>query len=139
MKTQHWIKLAYFVARMAHKGQMRRDGVTPYFYHPLAVSNALPDRLKPIALLHDVVEDTDVTQADLEYLDFPKYILDAVDLLTRKKVDNYTQYLNKIRHNPDALAVKFADIDHNLNDDPTQKQRNKYLSALTILKIKDKL
>jgi len=139
MKTQHWIKLAYFVARMAHKGQMRRDGVTPYFEHPLAVSNALPDRLKPIALLHDVVEDTDVTQTDLEYLDFPKYITDAVDRLTRKSWDNYTQYLEKVRHNPDALAVKLADIDHNLNDAPTDKQRNKYLSALTILKIDDKV
>jgi len=135
VRQEHWYKLALFVATMAHKGQFRHDGRTPYIKHPLEVSFRVPKRLKPIALLHDVCEDNDVKFQDLEYLDFPKYIIDAVFDLTKGADEDYFEdYLKKIKTNPDALIVKLEDIRHNMNDTPTEKQRAKYIKALAFLK-----
>jgi (p)ppGpp synthase/HD superfamily hydrolase len=64
-------------------GQKRTNG-SSYIKHPARVAAKVEDRLKPIAWLHDVVEDTKVTMEDLRVEGFPTYILDAVDVLTHK-------------------------------------------------------
>lgn len=126
----HWIAQAQTIAIQAHSGQKRSDG-SPYINHPKRVADAVEARLKPIAWLHDVVEDTRVTLEDLKQVGFPMYIIEAVDLLTHRKNEPNLTYWGKIKGNPDALAVKLADINDNVNDTPSEYARHKYARALS--------
>ena len=130
---KYWIELAKSVATRAHSGQTRRDG-TPYIKHPERVASKVEDRLKPIAWLHDVVEDTEVSINDLYKFGFPEYIIEAVSVLTHSKTQTNVQYWNDIAKNVDAIAVKLADINDNLSDTPSDNQRQKYAKALDIFK-----
>ena len=127
------IALAEKTAREAHHGQFRKDGVTPYITHPAAVAAAVPDEVKPIAWLHDVIEDTAVTLADLRAAGFPEHVLAAVQTLTKIEGEDYEKYLARVCANPDARRVKLADLEHNLSGQPSEKAREKYLRALPIL------
>lgn len=122
------------VAEAAHHGQTRKDGRTPYFTHVQAVADAVEDRLKPIAYLHDVVEDTPITIDDLKSAGFPQYILDAVDLLTHKNQEPNVSYWTKIAQNKDAAPVKIADMKHNLSQTPNPRQKQKYEQGLALFK-----
>lgn len=126
----HWIRRAQEIATAAHEGQKRTDGST-YIKHPARVADAVEARLKPIAWLHDVVEDTRVTLDDLKAEGFPLYIIEAVDLLTHRKGEPNLSYWGKIKANPDALAVKLADINDNVNDTPSEYAKQKYGRALS--------
>ena len=117
------------IAGFAHEGQTRNDG-SPYIEHPMRVAMAVEDRLKPIAYLHDVVEDTKVTLEDLKVAGFPSYVIETVDVLTHKNKEPNLDYWARIKANPDAKAVKLADINDNLNDKPSERARNKYDLAL---------
>jgi len=125
------IKAMREIAIAAHLGQFRKNGKTPYINHVEAVAEMVEDRLKPIALGHDLLEDTEITLKDLKNVGFPEYILNAIDLLTHRNSEPNTSYWNKISKNPDATAVKIADIKHNLSDDPSPKQIDKYSKALS--------
>ena len=128
----YWINLAKQIANDSHKNQFRRDGVTPYIIHVDGVAQQVEPRLKPIAYLHDVVEDTKTTLQDLINAGFPSYITDAVNLLTHRSSDPDIIYWKGILTNPDAAEVKVVDINYNLNDNPSQNQINKYNRALEI-------
>jgi len=120
---------ALAVAKIAHRGQFRRNGVTPYIKHPVAVAAPMPtDLLKAIAVLHDVPEKSTVTLADLAKL-FPTEVVDAVDALTHRKGESYEHYIERANKNPIARKVKLADLFCNLSDAPTEKQKRKYLGA----------
>ena len=125
---EHWIAQAQKVATIAHQKQTRSDG-SPYIAHPTRVAAAVEPRLKPIAFLHDVVEDTHFTIADLKGFGFPSYIVDAVDILTHQNNEPNLQYWMKIKQNPDALAVKLADINDNINGKPSERSKAKYAIA----------
>ncbi len=104
------INLAYEV----HKGQFDRGGV-PYVFHPYHLAEQMDDEMSTcVALLHDVVEDTDVTLEDLSK-EFPKEVVDAVELLTRDMNLSYYDYVRTIKGNPIAVKVKLADLNHNLD------------------------
>lgn len=123
-------------AQMAHTGQFRRDGVTPYFTHVDGVArNVRPQKADYIATayLHDVIEDTDYNSVDLVKAGFPKMVVNAVLILTKFDHLPYEEYLKKIKTNVIAKAVKIADMNYNLGDDPTEKQRVKYRKALGYL------
>lgn len=128
----YWINLARQIAITAHAGQFRRDRTTPYIKHPEAVANLVEPRLKPIAWLHDVVEDTSVTLDDLKNYGFPQYIIDGVDLITHRKNVTNMDYWRAITQNVDVVTVKRADIRVNLADKPTEQQREKYQRALKV-------
>jgi len=128
----YWIDLAKRMAVAAHTGQFRNDKKTPYIKHPEAVAKLVESRLKPIAWLHDVVEDTDLTIQDLQDAGFPNYIVNAVDDLTHRKSDTNVFYWNNMLKNADAVTVKIADIMTNLNDAPTEYQKIKYQRALKV-------
>lgn len=128
----YWINFARQIAITAHEGQFRNDKKTPYIKHPEAVANAVENRLKPIAWLHDVVEDTAITLEDLRNHGFPQYIVDAVELLTHRENDTNMAYWKGITQNADAVTVKIADIKCNLGDSPTDNQRQKYERALQV-------
>lgn len=98
--------------------------------HVQAVADAVEDRLKPIAYLHDVVEDTPVTIEELKDAGFDAYVLDAVELLTHKKGVSNIDYWKAIATNEDAVAVKLADIRHNLSSQPSDYAKQKYARAL---------
>lgn len=123
-------KLALKIATQAHKGQVRKDGKTPYILHPIRVADQFNDDFKKtIAILHDVLEDTD---QDLSM--FPQEVLSVLDVLTKK--DNYFTYIDNISKNDIAREIKIADIKDNLSDTCFQlspSQIKRYNKALTIL------
>lgn len=100
------------IAYEAHNGQYDVNGV-PYIFHPYHVAEQMTDEITVcVALLHDVVEDTDVTFEQLEQ-DFPPEVITALKLLTHDSGTDYYEYVERIGTNPVARAVKLADIEHN--------------------------
>ncbi len=120
------------LAIAAHQGQQRRDGGDYFENHIQIVADAVEDRLKPIAYLHDVIEDTPVTLEDLKNAGFPQYVLDAVDLLTHKNQEPNVSYWTKIAGNKDAATVKIADMKHNISGTPNPRQKQKYEQGLAL-------
>ena len=68
---------------------------------------------KIVALLHDIIEDTDVTILDLKNLKFSKEVIEAVDVISKKKDQEYFSYLELVKNNNIAKKVKIADLKHN--------------------------
>ena len=123
-------------AQMAHMGQTRRDGTTPYFKHVDGVARLVkPQKPEYIATayLHDVIEDTDYSSMDLQKIGMPKMVVDAVLILTKFDHQPYEEYLKKVKENAIARAVKIADMTYNLNDTPSPKQIEKYKKGLEYL------
>lgn len=105
------MKLAY----RAHDGQVDRSGV-PYIFHPIHLAEQMDDEIScTAALLHDVVEDTDVTLEELTH-EFPPAVTEAVALLTHDPSSDYFDYVRKIKKNPIAKKVKLADLAHNSDE-----------------------
>ena len=108
-------KKAMRISLRAHQGQTDRSGM-PYFLHPFHVADHMKDEEETCtALLHDVVEDTDVTLDDLRAAGMPERVLEAVDLLTHRKGVPYLDYVRNLSGNPIARAVKLQDLEHNLD------------------------
>ena len=105
-------KKALCLAYAAHHGQLDKSGL-PYIHHPLHLAEQMEDEIScTAALLHDTVEDTDITLEALAK-EFPPEVVEAVDLLTHKPGTDYFDYVRAIRANPIAVAVKLADLAHN--------------------------
>ena len=139
--TEMTIK-AMKIAYDAHLGQFDYNNV-PYIFHPYHLAEQMNDEIScTVALLHDVVEDTNVTFADLEQ-EFPKQIVEIVRLLTHDKDVDYFDYVRAIKTNPIATKVKLEDLKHNsdesrcIGSNLTQEQlmywRGKYKKAKEIL------
>ena len=131
-ETRRMLAAAEMLARQAHAGQYRRDGVTPYISHPEAVAAYFPHDpyAAAVAWLHDVVEDTDVTFRDIRDRGFPINVVVALGALTHMDDEPYQDYIERALADPLARRVKFADMLCNLADDPTEAQRLKYTKAL---------
>ncbi len=137
--TNKAMKIAYD----AHNGQFDQSGL-PYIFHPYHLAEQMKDEITVcIALLHDVMEDTEVTYETLSK-EFPNEVMDALLLLTHKKGVDYYDYVRAIKKNPYAKAVKLADIAHNADQTrmagcgPIQEEqlaywREKYEKARAIL------
>lgn len=136
-KTKKAMKLCF----EAHKNQVDKSGM-PYVFHPFHVAEQMTDEATTIvALLHDVVEDTDYTLEDLAAEGFGKDILEAVALMTHEDDVPYLDYVAKLKDNPIARAVKLADLAHNSDlsrigeiDDETRERLEKYQKAIALLK-----
>lgn len=97
----------------AHKEQVDKSGL-PYVFHPFHVAEQMQDEVTTtVALLHDLVEDTDYSIQDLIDMGFPQAVTDALSLLTHDKSVGYFDYVSSIKSNPVARAVKIADLKHN--------------------------
>jgi (p)ppGpp synthase/HD superfamily hydrolase len=106
------IELALEIATRAHKNQVDKAGAA-YILHPMAVAEKVSgEDEKVVALLHDVIEDTDINEASLRIL-FGDKIADAVLALTRKSGETYMDFIARAKANPLARKVKIADIEHN--------------------------
>lgn len=137
--TKKAMKLCY----EAHKNQKDKGGM-PYVFHPFHLAEQMTTEETAIAaLLHDVVEDTEITLDDIAEMGFPSSVIDALALLTHKGSIQYMDYVAKIKSNPIALAVKLADLRHNsdltrLNcvDERALERARKYHAAIELLEQK---
>ena len=73
------------------------------------------EREKIVAMLHDVVEKSDLTLEDLRREGFPNEIIDAVDCLTKRPGDDYAAHILRARTNPLSKKVKIADLEDNMD------------------------
>ena len=130
---------AFFIMLRAHINQKDKAGRC-YIFHPINVALGVNGvRAKTVALLHDVLEDSELYSIkDFNFLD--KEQMDAILLLTHNTDEEYFDYTNRVKTNKIALAVKLSDLRHNLNlkrlKTITEKdinRRNKYLKAMEIL------
>ena len=107
------IDIALAIARKAHAGQVDKAGID-YIQHPLYVASQVEtEQEKAVALLHDVLEDSDITAADLLAYGLSNEVVTAVQTLTKKKGQSYQDYLEKVKSNNLARVVKLADLKHN--------------------------
>lgn len=111
--------LARVIARVAHRGQTRMDGVEPYLNHPERVAKKLASRPGGVptyvyvaALLHDVLEDSSFEAVDLLDLGIPEEAVEIVEAVSRREGETYAQFIERVatHPNPWAQAVKVADI-----------------------------
>lgn len=133
----NYFETALAIAVQAHRGQKDKNG-QPYILHPLAVASQLNTlELKTIAVLHDTIEDTDVTAEFLLSQGIPNEIVKIVQLLSKPKDEDYETYLQKIKENPKAKAVKLADLSHNTSPERASglndHRKKKYALAKRIL------
>ncbi len=97
----------------AHKDQTDKSGV-PYVFHPIHLAEQMEsEEAVIIALLHDVVEDTAYTLADLAEMGFSRRITDALALLAHDESVPYLEYVSQVKENALARAVKLVDLKHN--------------------------
>lgn len=107
------IDIALAIAKKAHAGQVDKAGVD-YIKHPIYVaSQVTTEQEKAVALLHDVIEDSDITVEDLLVSGLSNEVVTAVQILTKKKGQSYQEYLEKVKSNNLARVVKLADLKHN--------------------------
>ena len=133
-------ELAFEIAKEAHAGQTDKAGLD-YILHPLQVAaEVTTDEEKAVALLHDIIEDTDVTASELLAKGLPDNVVEAVEALTKKHNQNYAAYMAGVKKNRLATAVKLADLKHNSDlsrlEKITQKDREraeKYRKAIEYL------
>lgn len=124
-------KQAMRISFDGHFGQYDR-GKVPYICHPLHIAEEMPDETKTlIALLHDVLEDTRLTEEDLLRYGFPARVVEAVKILTRDREVPYARYIEGLIRsgNEDAMFVKLADLRHNMDETRAEHGKlPKYLS-----------
>lgn len=133
-------KIALKLCFEAHKDQIDKSGM-PYVFHPFHLAEQMTDEeTTVVALLHDVIEDTDYTLEDLRKLGFGERILEAIALMTHDDAVPYMEYVAAIKSNPIARAVKLADLRHNSDmsrlDEVTpwdMKRAEKYAKAIQLL------
>lgn len=119
------IERAIEIAARAHAGQVDKAGAA-YIFHPLRLMLAvqLPYE-RMAAVLHDVVEDTTVTLADLVNEGFPSEVIDAIDSLTKREGEGRLDAAERAAGNPIARVVKLADVTDNMDltriAEPTEK------------------
>jgi hypothetical protein len=110
---------AIALAVRAHRDQRdKRD--EPYLLHVFRVMLSQNDETaRIVAVLHDSLEDTSVTLADLRGAGFSDEICEAVDCLTRRPKEQYDDMIARVAANPLARLVKLADLGDNM--DPTRR------------------
>ena len=113
----------------------------PYVFHPFHLAEQMEtEETTIVALLHDVVEDTDYTLENLREMGFGETVVKALSLLTHDDAVEYMDYVLAIKDNPIAKAVKLADLRHNSDlsrldviDEKARTRREKYLKAMDLL------
>lgn len=119
------VQQAYEIAASAHAGQVDKAG-RDYIFHPLTVASFVKtDDERIVALLHDVVEDTSVTLQNLSDAGFSDAVVHAIDCVTKREGEALQDYLQRVKSDRLATAVKLADLQHNSDlsriSQPTEK------------------
>jgi len=132
---------AITLAGKIHKGQKDRYGAS-YILHPLRIMMKMETTEgKIVAILHDVVEDSDLTVQDIENQGFEAAVSRAVDSLSRREGEKYDDYIERVKDSPLAVLVKLADLEDNMDirraenvDDELFERLRKYHRAWKNLK-----
>ena len=107
-------ELAFQIAKKAHSKQVDKAG-KDYILHLMKVASYMDtDTEKAVAYLHDVLEDTNVTEDELRNM-FPNEIVDGVITLTHRKDESYFEYISRVSTSKLAKKIKVADLLHNLD------------------------
>lgn len=132
---------AVALARRAHQGQADKLG-SPYIEHPLRVMHRLTGEFERMAgVLHDVLEDTEITAADLRAAGCPEPVIAAVRALTKPTGESLAESMARAGVDPIAAAVKRADLADNadpnrlalLDASTAGRLRRKYAESLQLL------
>lgn len=134
------LEKAIAIAATAHQGQVDTGG-SPYILHPLRVMLKMStDVERIVAVLHDVLEDTNVTEEFLREVGVNDTLIQAIDSVTRREDESYKSFIVRANSNPIGRVVKIADIEDNmdLSRIPTLTQKDydrieKYRKALQVL------
>ncbi len=114
-KMDIMIPTARLVSRLAH-GDQKDKGGAPFYLHPANVASQLNTPLeKVVGYLHDVLEDTDVTEQEL-YSVFGEQVTEYVKMMTHDDAVPYMEYIRKLAENPVTRHVKMADLRHNMDE-----------------------
>jgi len=138
-EAEKLLVIAENIATEAHKGQKRHNG-EPFIEHPktlaadLKSANYYNYEEQIVAWLHDVIEDSDVTFADLLNKGIPFECVVAIEALTKGKGEIYLNYLQRVATNKIALKVKLVDLSNNILDCKSKHQKDKYLLAQHLLR-----
>lgn len=134
------LEKAIRLASNAHFGQTDKAG-KPYIFHPFRVMEKctfIDDKI--VAILHDTIEDTDITPDRLVSDGFPSYIVETVRCLSRTKSETYEEFIQRVSLNPLAIRVKIADLQDNLDlsrlnqiKDSDFNRIDKYIKSLDYL------
>jgi len=109
------LEQAIALAVKTHQGQVDKAG-QPYILHPLRVMFRLEGETeRMVAVLHDVVEDSDLTFDDLRRMGFTEQVIEALDGVTRRPDETYQEFVNRSQCNPISCQVKLADLEDNMD------------------------
>lgn len=103
------------IAEKVHKNQVDKAG-KPYIWHPVRVERRCTrqeDRL--VALLHDTVEDGNIASEYLLLVGFSQEIVDAVLSVSRKRGEDYFEFIQRCKANPIGRRVKICDLEDNMD------------------------
>src|SRR5574343_1124298 len=115
MKKGEMLSKAILIATNAHHGQFDRGG-NPYILHPLKILHYLKtddEELQCIGILHDTVEDTNVTYKELIEVGMSERVISGVKAITKVPGQTYEEYKESVFSNVDAMKVKLCDLRHN--------------------------
>jgi hypothetical protein len=138
------LETAIAIAVEAHRGQTDKAG-QPYILHPLRVMLSLnTEQERIVGVMHDVVEDSEITLEDLRARGFPEEVLQALDAVTKRPGESgdagYEAFVERAGRNPIGRRVKIADLLDNLDltrladlGDSDASRLGRYLKALRVL------
>ena len=138
-----YLHKAITIACDAHQGQSSING-EPYILHPLRLLiKAKSNEEKIIAVLHDVIEKSNISLADLKNKGFDQNIISSIDSLSRRKSESYVDYIERLMQNRISVKIKLLDLTdnikiHNENNDNGiyDAKINKYKNALKQIRSK---
>tara|TARA_B100000575_G_scaffold222409_1_gene182815 strand:+ start:53 stop:478 length:426 start_codon:yes stop_codon:yes gene_type:complete len=109
-----YLHKALTIASEAHQGQSSING-EPYILHPLRLlikSKNNEERI--IAVLHDVIEKSNIRLSDLKNRGFDQNIISSIDSLSRRKSESYSDYIVRIMQNRISIKIKLLDLADNI-------------------------
>ena len=138
-----YLHKAITIACEAHQGQSSING-EPYILHPLRLLiKAKSNEERIIAILHDVIEKTNISLADLKNKGFNQNIISSIDSLSRRKGEPYFDYIRRLMQNKISVKIKLLDLIDNIKshsknnkDGIYDAKINKYQNALKLIRSK---
>ena len=109
------LEKAIRIATKYHKGQLEENGM-PYIMHPIRVmlkGNSIAEQI--VGILHDVIEDTAYSIEELEADGFPSYIIEAIVCVSKRKGEDYDDFIVRISKNELATKIKLNDLLDNMD------------------------
>ena len=140
-KTLDIIEHAFDVMGIAHSGQVDKGG-NYYFLHPFRVSQEIKKHFtykhtdydkfitECVAILHDVIEDTNITAEDLSNEGFEDAIVNRVVRMTRNEGESYMDYIKRIGEDNICRIVKMCDLKDNMDITRLDKLNNEDFNRL---------